>query len=294
MSFKENNGNEFIEEEGHLNVQEEPFKKVFSSYRTEITGIIIRTAGYSQTEPGHIWGPGIRAYYLLHYVISGKGWYNVGKERHWLSEGDLFMSFPNEIIKYGADLECPWKYCWVGFLGLDIPYIMKQAGFTKKKHILHIPSDDIAETMIDLYKSYGTQTKNYLYMISKLTHLFSIIIADSERNPPLPKGSDYLEKALTYMKTEYQSPITIDEIASFAGISSSHLYRLFMKEYSVPPLKYLTQFRIQSACNMLIENPSLPVSVIAYSVGFNDPLYFSRSFRKATGVSPSEYRKMNS
>ncbi|MFT4105601.1 MAG: AraC family transcriptional regulator [Lacrimispora sp.] len=294
MLFKENNGNELNEEDELLNVPEVPFTKVFSAYRTEITGIIIRTAGYSQTAPGHIWGPGIRTYYLLHYVISGKGWYNVGNERHWLSEGDLFFSFPNEIIKYGADLECPWKYCWVGFLGLDIPYIIKQTGFTKKKHTLHIPSDDIARTMIDLYKNYGTQTGNYLYMISKLAHLLSIIILHSKSNPPIPKGSDYLEKALTYMKTEYQSPVTINEIASFAGISSSHLYRLFMKEYSVAPLKYLTQFRIQCACNMLIENMSLPVSVIAYSVGFNDPLYFSRSFRKAIGVSPSEYRKMNS
>lgn len=272
-------------------MKDHPFKKVFSAHRTEISGIIIRTAGYSQTEAGHIWGPGIRTYYLLHYVISGKGWYNVGKEKYQLSEGDLFLAFPNEIIKYGADLKDPWKYCWVGFVGLDIPYIIKLTGFTKKQHTMHIPHGSIADIMIDLYENYGTQTSHYLYMLAKLMLLFSILTENSHNNPVHSKCSDYLDQALSFMETEYQSPLTVQEIASFAGISSSHLNRLFMKEYTVPPLKYLTQLRIRRACNMLIETPSLPVSVIAYSVGFNDALYFSRTFHRIIGMSPSEYRK---
>lgn len=274
-------------------MQELPFKDYFSAHRTEIIGLIVRTAGYSQTEPGHIWGPGIRSYYLLHYVISGKGWYEVGKEKYQLSEGDLFLGFPGEIIKYGADLEDPWKYCWTGFTGQDIPYLIKLAGFTRKKHVLHIPCDDIAAVMIDLYQNYGTRPSSYMYMISKLALLFSVIIEKSQNTSRRFRGSSSLDKALDFMESECQHPLTVSEIASCAGISDSHLYRLFMKEYSVPPLKYLTQFRIRRACNMLIENTSVPVSVIAYSVGFNDPLYFSRTFHKIMGMSPTEYRKRN-
>ena len=57
------------------------------------------------------------------------------------------------------------------------------------------------------------------------------------------------------------------------------------------PSKYQAQLRIQKACNLLLDNPTMPISVIAYSVGYNDPLYFSKVFHKLIGKSPTEYRK---
>lgn len=268
-----------------------PFSQVFTCHRTDISGLVIHTGGYAQTTPGHIWGPGIRTYYLLHYVISGCGWYQVGKELHQLSAGDLFIGYPNEIIKYGADLKDPWQYCWVGFSGLDASYLVKATDFSRKNHVMHVKSEELKDTLIDIYNHYGLSTQNYLNMLSRLNAFFAVLISNSRQETPRLKRNDYLERALSFMETEYHDSITIEEIAAFTGISSSHLYRLFMNEYAISPLNYLTQFRIRRACSMLLQTPTMPVSVIAYSIGYNDPMYFSRIFHKTIGMSPSEYRK---
>ena len=72
----------------------EPFKKLFTCHQDIVHSVHIHTGGYSQTEPGHIWGPGVRSYYLLHYIIRGHGWFEVRKERHTLAAGDLFLGYP--------------------------------------------------------------------------------------------------------------------------------------------------------------------------------------------------------
>ena len=74
------------------------------------------------------------------------------------------------------------------------------------------------------------------------------------------------------------------------NISRNYLYTLFKREYGVSPKEYLMTLRIQKA-KLLFSDQSQPLSVseVAYAVGFNDPLYFSRVFRKITGTSPSNY-----
>ena len=82
----------------------------------------------------------------------------------------------------------------------------------------------------------------------------------------------------------------MEDIAYYVGISRSHLFRSFQHYMSRSPKEYLTEYRIKQACHLLRET-DLSVSAIAYSVGFENNLYFSKAFRKQKGLSPSEYRK---
>ena len=77
-------------------------------------------------------------------------------------------------------------------------------------------------------------------------------------------------------------------MAASAGISRSHLYRLFMDHISISPNEYLTRHRIQKAV-ALLETGRFSVGEVAYSTGFSDQLYFSRVFKKYQGVPPSQY-----
>ena len=74
------------------------------------------------------------------------------------------------------------------------------------------------------------------------------------------------------------------------GISRSHLFRSFQTYMNCSPKEYLTEYRIQQACRLLKET-GLSVSAIAYSVGFENNLYFSKAFRKVKKTSPTEYRE---
>ena len=100
----------------------------------------------------------------------------------------------------------------------------------------------------------------------------------------------YVEKAMSYIETNYSYPVTVEDIAYYVGISRSHLFRSFQSYMRRSPKDYLTSYRIKQACHLLRET-DLSVSAIAYSVGFENNLYFSKAFRKQKGLSPSEYRK---
>ncbi len=271
---------------------EEPFKKFFNFPHANMNGIVINTGGISQTEPNHIWGPGIRTYYLMHYVISGTGWYHVSKNQYRLKAGDLFLGYPNEVIYYGADIKNPWKYCWVGFSGLDIPGILKYTDFSKKNHIMHIEDPNVPDAIISLANCYGMSMVDYFSMLGHLNNLFALLIKYSKKEQPQAVRNIHLDRAVAYFDNCFSnSRMTIEDVAEYAEVSSNHLYRLFMEAFSLPPIKYLTQLRIREACKMIRDLPTSPISLIAYSVGYDDPLYFSKVFKKLTHVSPSEYRK---
>lgn len=104
------------------------------------------------------------------------------------------------------------------------------------------------------------------------------------------KKPSYAEDALQYIEDHYCDPITIQDIADHLGINRSYLHRLFKSFTSVSIQSYLLDYRIKQAC-ILLKNTDLSIRVIAHSVSFIDPLYFSRLFRQKMGVSPSEYRK---
>ena len=75
--------------------------------------------GMEQCLPGHSFGPAIRPYTLIHFVMKGKGTlYKRGKE-YPVHAGDAFLILPDEITTYTADMDDPWHYQWIGFDGAD-------------------------------------------------------------------------------------------------------------------------------------------------------------------------------
>ena len=102
-------------------------------------------------------------------------------------------------------------------------------------------------------------------------------------------AANYVQKGIEYISSNYSYPITIEDIASYVGLSRSHLFRSFETVLQTSPKEYLTDFRIKQAC-YLLEHTSLSVTAIANSIGFDNGLYFSKTFHKIKGISPKEYR----
>ncbi len=98
-----------------------------------------------------------------------------------------------------------------------------------------------------------------------------------------------LLQAKDYMDKNYDRAITLDEVADQIGISSFYLSKLFKERFQVTFIDYLTKTRLERAKNLLLD-PHVPLKEIALTIGYKDPNYFSRVFKKETGMSPSEYR----
>ena len=93
-----------------------------------------------------------------------------------------------------------------------------------------------------------------------------------------------------YLQQNAASPLSRREIADAIGVSENHLSRIFRRELGITPWDYLNRYRIKQAKELLISTDR-SITSVALEVGFNDPAYFSRVFRKQVGLSPSAFRE---
>ena len=94
---------------------------------------------------------------------------------------------------------------------------------------------------------------------------------------------------LTYINSNYNKQITLEELANKSGYSKSRFSHIFSEVTGTTPIKYQNDLRLKISCEMLLSTKA-SITDIAYGCGFNDPLYYSRIFKKKYNLSPTEYR----
>lgn len=260
-----------------------------------LTSLSVYNVGYQKCEPGYEWGPGIRDHYCIHHIISGSGYYVVNGVIYSLSAGDTFMIYPHTEVKYYADEENPWEYAWAGFMGSDAAAIVHATDFSKDCPYIHsgkLPRSLLRSGLRRIYQVKGNSGEAAVAMTGALyTLLAAFMHYAGEKGQTRDIRLMYVEKAKAYISTNYAYPITVEAVAAYVGVSRSCLYRAFQACQQESPKEYLGSFRIKQACHLLKET-SLPIATIAYSVGFENNLYFSKAFKKYTKRSPSAYRRI--
>jgi len=98
-----------------------------------------------------------------------------------------------------------------------------------------------------------------------------------------------LQTAIAHVAKHYLRPIPESEIAMLCSMSPSRFCREFKAAFDVTFVEYLANYRMEQA-KRLLGNPTMPVADVAVAVGFSDPSYFTRVFKRQEGVAPSEYR----
>ncbi|QAY65819.1 AraC family transcriptional regulator [Paenibacillus protaetiae] len=102
-----------------------------------------------------------------------------------------------------------------------------------------------------------------------------------------------VEHTRLYMLNNYAEEMTVEELASMAGISPAYYMEVFKKLAGKSPIDYLTSVRINAA-KKLLDGTKAPAYQVAESVGYKDPFYFSRQFKRVTGMAPSRYARRSS
>ena len=86
----------------------------------------VYTCGYETCKPSYSYGPVLRSGYLIHYILSGNGYYKVNQKTYRLGKGDAFLICPDELIYYEADKKNPWTYTWICFNGTCVPDMLRR------------------------------------------------------------------------------------------------------------------------------------------------------------------------
>lgn len=265
------------------------------SYHVEqknFLSLSVYNTGYQKCEPGHQWGPGIRDHYLIHYINAGKGYFKTNGQTFLLGKGDAFLVYPQSEATYYADISNPWEYYWVGFQGSDASALIEATDFSPVTPVFYHchAGERIKEQFSHIYKNRGNRIGNSALMTGSLYHALSLFIQDSAAKKTPSSSTAPVELAISFIASQYSYPITVEDIASYIGISRSQLFREFAERLEQSPKEFLTQYRIRQACRLLEETP-LSIQSIANSVGYENGMYFSKVFHSKMNLTPTAYRQ---
>lgn len=251
--------------------------------------------GVSECEPGHSFGPAVRPNYILHYILSGKGIYQVGDRTYKLKEGQGFLIEPEAVTFYQADESEPWTYLWVGFAGVQAEMFLQDLGLGNNQHVFRSGyGEELKQIVSDMLRNDTLSQASQYGLESLLYNFFAVLAKDAQVDAVAEENREsiYVKKAVNYIQNNYFRGIGVAEIAEHVGVSRSYLYKVFVKNLQVSPKEFLTHLRLVRS-RELLELTELSVEGVAMSCGYQDALTFSKIFKRETGVSPSRYRQMH-
>ena len=266
---------------------EELYLEITNKYDSNL---IIYQCGYENCRPRHSYGPAVRDHYLIHFVVDGCGKFYIDDKIYEIKKNQGFLICPDDVTYYEADENTPWNYIWVGFNGIKAPQYIGQIGLSKYNPVINTEKPEvIAGYMKQIFESTKLNNGREIGMLGYLYLFLSSLIEEADVKETTNYKQEYVQKAIEYIEMNYSRSLTIKSIAEHVGLNRSYFSNLFKGLLNISPENFLIQYRVNKACELLNQHGNLRIADISRSVGYEDQLTFSKTFKKVKGVSPSEY-----
>ncbi len=231
---------------------------------------------------------------ILIYCVRGKGWYKIKDKLFEVQPNEYFiLPATKEYMSYGADEKDPWTIYWVHFSSSDI-YTFNRSFeiglFDGPQQIaLNEKGLELWEYMYqNLEMGYGKENLNRTNLC--LYHFVSTFLyPDININEKKQDEKDLISNTILFMRSKLAEKLTLEDLALMNKLSASHFSLLFKKGTGMSPLDYFIHLKLQQACLLLLTT-EIKVKQIAADLGYDDPYYFSRLFKKYMKISPLQYR----
>lgn len=241
-------------------------------------------------------------YFELYYVRSGKCCFFLNDTLHSLNAGDFMLITPGDLhhTLYLQDENCDRVTIYFNqshFLPALTSHIEGFSElFLQSGHILINPSFDepIVSSLDQMLSEYRLNDAHSQVILSAALHqLFCLIVRyrmDVAADLPLSDTKDAgVLLAAKYIYRNFASPLTLDEVASIAGLSPTYFSKKFKQVTGIGFKEYVNFVRMKNATLELMTTKN-SITDIALNNGFTDGNYFKDSFKKVHGCSPREYR----
>jgi YesN/AraC family two-component response regulator len=265
--------------------------------------------------------------YLLYIVKSGELYIKEGDNEYCLKKGDILLLEPN--MEHSGFKEAPCHYYYFHFKHPKIEWashkindeVSKELIANRKKAlssdhfnqyeettpIFYLPKyyhyeneNELMALLVDadndFYEKYEGYKKiaslNLLEILIKISRCYTSSKIDTAQ-PHFSKALVKCTNISNYLNAEYVNKITSEDIEQAFESNYDYLNRIFQKMTGYTILSYLNAIRIKKAKDLFDTTP-MKISEIGYLVGVDDPYYFSKLFKKHTGMTPSQYIKLRS
>lgn len=282
------------------------FKYVNSSSRDLAWGIYCIDAGGVEIKPGasypyhaehhppqysRLWERGrILNEFQLVYIAKGEGTFRTRTAETALREGSFIVLLPGKWHWYRPNPETGWVEYWVGFDG-EYPGLLNARGFFgDDTHVLDI---GVHESIIAAYNRIldGIQYENpgYQQVVSSIIPcIYADALSFSGQKELEPGRRELFERVLSIFQSHIYSSLDMESMADDLNLNYATFREDFKLYTGLSPYQYFLEMKVNKAKEMLLDG-GRSVKEISYKLAFQNPYYFSRLFKKKTGVSPSQW-----
>lgn len=259
----------------------------------EESELYLTTFGHSVTGPGHRYGPAVRSYYLIHFILAGKGTFQANQHTYHLHAGQGFLIEPDYQTTYQSDEADPWTYIWVACSGRRAPEIIASLGLSQEGPIYTCTKEQGARltSYVEDMLAHNSFTLSGRYYRMGLLMQFLSVLAEAQRDlMPASDSNTYITHMTAFIRTHLEEPFTVQDLADYMNLNRSYVTTLFKKHLGISPHTYIENCRITKAQHLL-ETTTFSIESIACSCGYAKSDSFQRTFLRKVGMSPTTYRR---
>jgi AraC-like DNA-binding protein len=230
--------------------------------------------------------------HLLIYCRSGRGWLHCTDGRFDVGPGDLLLLRKDMAHAYGADTQSPWTIYWVHFDGALSDDFLRLLGKQPLRRIGVQPRllGDF-EALLAVQRQ-GLNAAPFIHAAHRLQALLSsLAVLPARVNLKFGRVLD-IEAVHAVMREHLRGSLNLDELAAQFKLSRFHFAKTYRALTGHAPIQDFIQLKMALACRLL-DRGEIEVRQVAEQLGYDDPYYFSRLFRKVVGMAPSHYRALH-
>lgn len=236
-----------------------------------------------------------RDHYPGHELIlclRGRGWTRVAGRTHQVRKGDLVWLNCHHPHEHGAVKSDPWEVYWIRVEGPRLEQMGELLGIRANPVLAgfdRVAAIPLFRELFRLIPSQdpGAPAKIHATVAQLLALAFQVRRQSAEQGPAVPPA---LARSVERMKLFYFEKHSVASLARIAGQSSTHFARIFKSAFGTSPIDWLRRERISQAKRRLTDTQD-DIKEIAEQVGYADRFFFSKDFKRHTGMTPREFRR---
>ncbi|WP_461537614.1 helix-turn-helix domain-containing protein [Spongorhabdus nitratireducens] len=232
---------------------------------------------------------------LLIYCAEGKGHVTTNSFSGEITAGDLLLLPKGSSHRYRADTRQPWTIYWMHFAGLQSERLLEDLDYTPEQPVVQLglqPSFMADFKRLLSLRHSGYSHNIFIYGASLVRQMLCYLSLEVKNTTAITRHNFNLDAIHGLMLANLSSSLDLDTLAASVNLSKYHFATKYKQLTGYSPIRHFIHMKMERACEML-DSSQLSISEISSKLGYDDPLYFSRQFRKTVGSSPTLYRKQN-